>query len=80
MVRKSADKVIARIDPHAAVLVLEGNQAGLRLLGENIRNLAMLGEVGEHLHVEYFPDHFYIGELSLPLVFHLLAGSDTWIE
>ena len=66
-----AAKVIMRVDSNATTLIVEGDRPDLRVLSANLRDLAMYGDVDEHLHVDYFPDHFYLGESSLPVVFRI---------
>ncbi|MFD0350706.1 hypothetical protein ACFQ0M_41185 [Kitasatospora aburaviensis] len=47
--------------------MISGDAAARAVLAENLRGMAC-AEDGGHLHVEYFPDHFYLAEGSLPLV------------
>jgi hypothetical protein len=47
-----------------------GGQTGLETLAENIRIFA--GDAGspdDHLHIDYYPGHFFLAEDSEPLVF-----------
>ena len=57
---KDSDKVVINGSPHH-----------LRLLAENIEAVADDGEVDQHLHIEYYPDHFFLDERSEPLVVEL---------
>ena len=46
-----------------------GDQTGLATLAENIRIFA--GDAGspdDHLHIDYYPGHFFLAEESVPLV------------
>jgi hypothetical protein len=65
---------IFRVDPGKRELSIEGGEDALRLLGDNLRDLATDGDDGEHLHIEYFPDHSYLDESSLPAVVQVVPG------
>lgn len=56
-VMKESDKVLIKGSPHH-----------LRLFAENIEALADDAEVDQHLHIEYYPNHFYLDQSSEPLV------------
>jgi hypothetical protein len=61
-----------RISLEGAVLSIEGRQAYLSLLAENIASLAAdNAPLGSHLHIEYHPNHYYLEEGSVPLVVEL---------
>jgi hypothetical protein len=46
-----------------------GGQTGLATLAENIRIFADdAGSPDEHLHIDYYPGHFFLAEESVPLV------------
>jgi hypothetical protein len=64
-------KAAIDVDAATRTLVLTGGRAALTLLGDNVRELAIGGEPDDNLHVDYFPDHFYLDESSLPTVFLL---------
>lgn len=53
-------------------LLVAGESAGLEILAGNLKWFAE-GErtKGDHMHVEYHPDHFYLAEDSIPMVFML---------
>jgi hypothetical protein len=55
----------------AGRLLITGELSPLGVLGANLRELAANGGPDEHLHVEYFPDHFYLDESSVPVVFRV---------
>ncbi|GJF34998.1 hypothetical protein KNE206_76980 [Kitasatospora sp. NE20-6] len=59
--------VLVRLDTGRRVLVISGDAAGRAVLADNLRGMAS-AEDGGHLHVDYFPGHFYLAEGSLPLV------------
>jgi hypothetical protein len=52
-------------------VLITGSPQHLRLLAENIEALADDAEGDRHLHVEYYPDHFYLDQSSEPLVIEL---------
>jgi hypothetical protein len=49
-------------------LEIVGDEASLTLLAENLSDFGAQSRPGEHWHLEYFPDHFYLGSTSQPLV------------
>ena len=57
------------ISREADEVVVSGHPEALRILG---RNIASQGgdpaTVGSHLHIEWFPEHFYVRAGSIPLV------------
>jgi hypothetical protein len=67
-VRKSSGPgVLIRLDPERRILVISGDFAGRAALADNLRAMAF-AEDGGHLHVDYFPGHFYLAEGSVSLV------------
>ena len=67
-VRKtSGPGVLIRLDPERQILVISGDSAGRAVLADNLLGMAA-AEGGGHLHVDYFPGHFYLAEGSLSLV------------
>ncbi|MFF2118498.1 hypothetical protein ACFVXH_14385 [Kitasatospora sp. NPDC058184] len=59
--------VLVHLDPERQFLVISGDSAGRAVLADNLRGMAS-AEDGGHLHIDYFPGHFYLAEGSLPLV------------
>ncbi|MEV8098904.1 hypothetical protein [Kitasatospora sp. NPDC085879] len=59
--------VLLHLDSAGRTLVISGDSAGRAGLAENLREMACAGD-GGHLHIDYFPGHFYLAEGSLPLV------------
>jgi hypothetical protein len=47
--------------------------SSLHVLATNIDNMAQASD-GGHVHIEYYPDHPYIAEGSLPLVINSPHG------
>lgn len=67
-VKKTAGPgVLIRLDPERQILVISGDSAGRAVLAGNLLSMAS-AEAGGHLHVDYFPGHFYLAEGSLSLV------------
>lgn len=56
------------VDEDRRMLTLTGSGESMAVLAENIRGLCREGVPGEHLHIEYFPDHFYLAESRISLV------------
>ncbi|MER5533551.1 Imm32 family immunity protein [Streptomyces mirabilis] len=67
VLKSSGPGVLIRRDAERQILVISGDAAGRAVLAENLRALAT-DEDGGHLHIDYFPGHFYLAEGSLPLV------------
>ena len=59
--------VLIQLDPDRQILVVSGDCAGRAVLADNLLGMAS-AEDGGHLHVDYFPGHFYLAEGSLSLV------------
>lgn len=67
-VRKtSGPGVLIHRDAEQQILVISGDSASRAVLAENLQAMAT-AEGGGHLHIDYFPGHFYLAEGSLPLV------------
>jgi hypothetical protein len=49
-------------------LSVKGSYEKLLILAENIENFGNDGDKGDHIHIEYFQDHFYLSPESNPLV------------
>ncbi|WP_328557679.1 MULTISPECIES: Imm32 family immunity protein [unclassified Streptomyces] len=63
----SGPGVLIRRDAERQILVISGDSADRAQLAANLRDMAA-AEDGGHLHIDYYPDHFYLAEGSLPLV------------
>ena len=66
--RQEGHVVIQRTD---TVLTICGSLENLALLADNLKWLANQVTVtgcDNHLHIEYYPDHFYLNASSVPLV------------
>lgn len=55
-------------DEGAAAMRITGSQESRKVLAENLVSFAREGKPGEHWHVEWFPDHFYLAEGGAPVV------------
>ncbi|GAA2789968.1 hypothetical protein GCM10010441_13920 [Kitasatospora paracochleata] len=65
--RTAGPGVLVQLDAERRFLVISGESAGRAVLADNLRSIAS-AEDGGHLHIDYFPGHFYLAEGSLPLV------------
>lgn len=65
--KTSGPGVLICLDPERQILVISGDSDGRAALADNLRAMAS-AEDGGHLHVDYFPGHFYLTEGSVPLV------------
>ena len=65
-----------RVSVDGGVLVVEGGPEAIAVLAENVEGFAAeADDPRHHLHIEYFPGHFYLAEGSAPLV--LARDGDT---
>ena len=65
--KTSGPGVLIRLNPERQILVISGDSAGRAVLADNLLSMASAQD-GGHLHVDYFPGHFYLAEGSLSLV------------
>lgn len=65
--KTSGPGVLVRRDSEEQILVISGDSASRAVLAENLQAMAA-AEGGGHLHIDYFPGHFYLAEGSVPLV------------
>ncbi|MDX3667605.1 Imm32 family immunity protein [Streptomyces europaeiscabiei] len=56
------------VDVDRQALTFTGSGESMKVLAENILGLCREGVPGDHLHIEYFPDHFYLAESRISLV------------
>jgi hypothetical protein len=61
------------VDASRGVLLITGDPDPRAILAHNIRGMAEMDD-GGHLHLEYFPDHFYLAAGSRPLVINSPHG------
>ncbi|MFJ9756480.1 hypothetical protein [Streptomyces sp. NPDC101149] len=55
------------LDASRRVLVITGDPAARAVLADNLQAMAT-AEDGGHLHIDYFPEHPYLAEGSVPIV------------
>lgn len=67
-IEQNDQKVVMRVDEANDRLLISGAPPWLAVLAENIENFAQDAIPSSHLHLEYFPGHFYIGEESSAIV------------
>lgn len=73
-------KVALRMVDAGDTLAITGDPVYLGVLAENVEGLADSGDVDTHVHVDYFPDHFYLEEGSAPATLHLVPESTESTE
>lgn len=65
--RASNPGIQIELDASQQVLVISGDPGARAILAANIQGMATT-EDGGHLHIDYFPEHPYLVEGSLPIV------------
>ncbi|MEH0421704.1 Imm32 family immunity protein [Streptomyces sp. B21-083] len=65
--RTSGPGALVHRDTERQILMISGDPASRAALAENLQSMAT-AEDGGHLHIDYFPGHFYLAEGSVPLV------------
>jgi hypothetical protein len=60
-----------KVDRNASKVVFIGDPSGLAILAANMRGLTA-GELGPHIHEEYYSGHPFFDETTLPMVVRLL--------
>ena len=69
--RQETGRVALSVDEAAAALVVKGELQYLEILAENIEGFIDDAPApGDHLHIEYYDDHFYLApsQISLTVV------------
>jgi hypothetical protein len=61
------------LDASRQVLVISGDRGTRAILAENVQAMAA-AEDGGHLHIDYFPEHPYLAEGSVPMVINSPLG------
>lgn len=64
----SDSPVLIDYDESEAAVQITGRQQSRDVLAESFVDFARDGKPGEHWHVEWFPDHFYLAEGGAPVV------------
>lgn len=52
-------------------MMIRGGGESMAVLAANFKGFAEDGIPGEHMHIEYLPDHYYLAEGAEPLVLAL---------
>jgi hypothetical protein len=65
------ERVRVHLSHGQRALEISGDASRLDILAANIREVVSGGQYVEHLHIEYFPDHYYLAADSSPLVVQL---------
>jgi hypothetical protein len=65
--RASGTGVRIELDASRKVLVISGDPGARAILADNLKAMAT-AEDGGHLHIDYFPEHPYLVEGSVPIV------------
>jgi hypothetical protein len=68
VVRRPAQAATITFVRETRTLEISGDEASLTVLAENLSEFGAESTPDEHLHIEYFPGHFYLGSTSHPLV------------
>ncbi|WP_020670559.1 Imm32 family immunity protein [Amycolatopsis nigrescens] len=62
-----SDGVVISVDTEDRRLVITGPRQLLSVLADIFRDSAGTGDPEGHVHIEYFPEHFYLDPASMPL-------------
>ncbi|MFI6493307.1 hypothetical protein [Streptomyces sp. NPDC050564] len=65
--KASGPGVLIELDAARQILVISGDPGARAILAANLQRMAT-AEDGGHLHIDYFPEHPYLVEGSLPIV------------
>jgi hypothetical protein len=65
-IRRDDDCLVTVLHAPSALLV-SGGDSLLKVLAEDIDGL-LSGPASEHLHIDYYPDHYYLAEGSEPIL------------
>jgi hypothetical protein len=57
--------------------MIKGDPESLGILADNIDDFASEADSGTHLHVEYYPGHYYLAEGSESLVISIARDSQS---
>ncbi|MFK0174040.1 hypothetical protein ACIQU5_35255 [Streptomyces sp. NPDC090306] len=62
------------LDASRRVLVISGDPGARAVLADNLKGIAG-AEAGAHIHIDYFPEHPYLVEGSVPIVINSPHGA-----
>jgi hypothetical protein len=68
------DAVFILVDRDRSRLAVRGPKRLLSVLADVVRDAATSGDPEGHVHVEYFPGHYYLGEGSVSLTIRDAQG------
>jgi hypothetical protein len=71
VIRSGSGKVVVSLMDDGQSLLVCGGGEFMAVLADNVDGFAEDGLRGEHAHIEYFPDHYYLAEEAEPLVLAL---------
>jgi len=72
VIRTGSGKVVVALMDDGQSLLVCGGSEFMKILAANIEGFAEDGTRGEHAHIEYFPDHYYLAAEAEPLVLALV--------
>jgi hypothetical protein len=72
VIRSGSGKVVVTLMDDGQSLLICGRGEFMAVLAANIDGFAEDGVRGEHAHIEYFPDNYYLTEEAEPLVLALV--------
>jgi hypothetical protein len=75
--RRPTQGVTIKLSSDACTLEISGDEAHLTVLAENLSEFGEDCTPGDHMHIDYFPGHFYLGSTSHPLVIALTEADDA---
>jgi hypothetical protein len=71
VIRSGSGKVAVSLMGNGQSLLVCGGDEFMAVLADNVEGFAEDGVRGEHAHIEYFPDHYYLAEGAEPFVLAL---------
>jgi hypothetical protein len=72
IVTLESQRLVANVEVSHRVLQFAGDDRWLRLVAENLVDLAVHGVPGDHWHMEFVPGHPFLSETSRSVVFDLV--------
>jgi hypothetical protein len=62
------------VDSDRGVLGIAGGQDALGVMADDVRDFGENGQPDRHMHVDYYPEHFYLEPSEASLVIYLSEG------
>ncbi|GAA2561338.1 hypothetical protein GCM10010435_36290 [Winogradskya consettensis] len=72
IINRAAGRVLLTVE--GDTLHIAGEERFLAVLADNLEAVAEAGDTTSHLHVDYYPGHYYLAEDSAALVVQLSAA------